>query len=341
MANIAGLHDTYARDVLSLTYHNMRKDIIDAFFSGNVILYKLKSKLSKGVSGGLDTVVYNVQRALNPTVGSRSPYIAIPNQEYDFLTKVMFPWGHINGSITVMDEDARVNRAPNLLRPWIQDMVQNTKDTFANIMASQVVEGGTSGLLGLDALIDDDNSCGYYQLADESWAALDRSVTANSWWRAIVEATGGAFDTDGAHGLRHTYLTCTNGQAAPDYKPDIILTSLDLWEAYAETLTPNQRFSDPDLAKVGFDNLEFMGATMHYDSTIDYDSSSGGSIYIVNTRMLEMLADSQCIDNLIKGPWTRLDGGVPGEFQQLSWHGQLTTKNPRYLGKMTGVTRPA
>jgi hypothetical protein len=327
--------DTYILDVIETTLHNVDTTLHDNVFSGHILTYLILERAKKNaVSGGLSLVKHTMTGS-NPTIALRNPYKPVPVEQYPFLNKVQFPWSHISGSVVSMDEDRRVNRDPHLVKSYVNTMVQNTEESFTEYITGLMYSDGTAVdgevFYGLLAMIDDNNIYGRIMQEDETFIDLDRSNAAYSWWRSQCQANVGPFKVEGVDGVRHMLLKCRNGNRKKT--TDVILCNEDIWLAWVAKYGAQQPLTDPELAKIGFENIQFGKTKVFYDE----DCPSGTILYI-NSDEMELQPDTENSTKFKQSNWKDLPGGLPGQYKRLGWTGQLTCMKPRYFGKMEGVT---
>jgi hypothetical protein len=337
------------RSIVSTTWQQAEKTIHDQVFSGSPLWERLKARknIVPYTGGTMISEIVGVDR--NPTINIRRGKAVTPLQEYDPLRTVGWNHAWVDGSITIYDEDRYVNRGPAEIRDFADAIIQNTEDSFQEGFEQLSWGDGTLDLdgnplpantppfLGLQAMIDDNNTYAFLQDADGGFTAINRALAANSWWRSYVDDAAVAWDVDGANGLRHTYNSCTRGYGRE--KPDLIMCTQDIWETYASLLVPQQRFEDEKLAAAGFRNLMFDEAAVVWDLLCPGNTGVDGATYLLNTKWIKLRPHAVCAGGWQKGKWARLDAsGIKAEAQLLVWLGQLTCRNPRFQGRMLNRT---
>jgi hypothetical protein len=332
----------YLKDVVESTLHNSDHLLADNIFQKQVILYIITSKAKKRkVSGGL-TLEKDVSIGRNPTFGFRNPYVATPAQRYNFLGRIKYPWSHMSGTVVVYDEDLEVNREPHQIRSYTQALMENTEQSFREVIGSAIYSDGTpfdpldgEFFLGLEAMISATNIYGSLMNIDQTFTAINRALPANDWWRANVQAVNAPLKVEGTSpSVRWMLNRCAQGDTKG---PDTLLTTLDIWLNWVAMYGAQQPLTNPDMAKLGFDNIYFGGADVYHDKGIT-NGVPAGTMYFLDTDWMELETRNTDSLKFKQTEWKDLPAGTPGQYKRLTLAAQLTTKQPRRLGKLTGIT---
>ena len=162
-----------------------------------------------------------------------------------------------------------------------------------------------------------------------TYGGITRTSSANTWWNANVDATGGAVTLD----VINTMIgSCTIGEK----KPDLILTTQTLFNKVWSRVQPQQRFMAPsgknaDFASVGFSGIEFNGhAAMMVDNHIP-----SGYMFFLNTDFWKMV-----INKNRNFYWTneKNPSDADAYVRQLLLMGNFICQAPRLQGMLSGLT---
>jgi hypothetical protein len=336
--------DRYLLDVVQSSMYAADDVLHDQVMSSHIVTYLIQSRIKQNaISGGL-ALTKDVQIGMNTTIGMRNPYMPTPLKQDKYLGRVQFPWSHISGSLTVFDEDMRVNQQPHQIRSYVSTMMENLEESCTEVFAGLMYSDGTATddgevFLGLEALISASNSYGYLQNQDGTFTALNRALDANEWWRAQVMAVNGAFMVDGMKGVKHLLNMCRPGPGKPG--PDTLLTTEAIFLAWLAKYEAKQPLTNPALADIGFDNIKVGNATLFWDDLVPGDQAEGGSVgdtlYALTSKDLDIVPDTENASKFHQSNWKDLPDGAPGQWKRVKWTGQLTAKRPKSHGKMTGI----
>jgi len=321
--------------VVATSLRNSGKTLYDQIFDSHPIWSWFKSHDRFVPYNGGIGITEDVVMAANSNVAARDPKAAITIAEQDPFRQVMWREASITGSVPIYYADERKNA--QRLVDFAKSLVANLRDSMTDTVAKQLWEDGlaadgvTPTLQGLPKIISASNTYGTIVLED-SYVTIDRSLAANSWWRSwigstseVLAITGGA---DG--GLRNLVDQCKNGKQQE--QPDLIATTLTLWQKYDGLLLPNQRYENPKLAEAGFRNLMFDGAACVWDA-----NCPAGEVNAINSKWIKVRPDQPCAEQPVITDPRELPDRL-GKVILAIWTGQIVCTGPRYQGKLTAKT---
>ena len=110
----------------------------------------------------------------------------------------------------------------------------------------------------------------------------------------------------------------------------MILTTQTVFEKYEALLQPQLRYTDTKTADSGFQNLLFKAAPVVYDT-----ACPSGNLFFMNSKYLTLVGHS--------GKWFQQTNFVRPEdldarYALIMCYGNLTCRNAKKQGKLTGVT---
>jgi len=126
------------------------------------------------------------------------------------------------------------------------------------------------------------------------------------WWRHKTSAfnndddTGNAFSLSVATykglvvSLRRLYNHCSRGSGG---SPDIALMDQVTFETYENALDEKVRYTNTNLADMGFDNIKLRGATCIWDEQVpDIDNGTAavtsGTCFMINSKFYNIICDA-------------------------------------------------
>jgi hypothetical protein len=111
-------------------------------------------------------------------------------------------------------------------------------------------------------------------------------------------------------------------------KPDLIVSSHDLYNYYESALQANQRYADAKSASAGFESLKYKTASVIFDSNTNFTTTTE-DMYFLNTDYLYLIEHSDA-------KWTQDDEKVPVNQDAvvipMYWMGQLVTSQRSLQG---------
>jgi hypothetical protein len=212
------------------------------------------------------------------------------------------------------------------------DLVEVEMDTarltLADTLGTGIMGDGTGTVTaakapdGLLRAIDDNTN--YATYGGVSRAGSDVVATAI---KGVYDATGGPIS-----------LSAVNAQfgtaTIQPEKPDLIATTQTLWTKLWDRAQPSQRTpSGPgfdDLARVGFDAINFNGAATVVDSHVQ-----AGYLWGLNTKYIALIMHSQRDFHFTGFKIPINQDAIVG---QILWAGNLVVKSPRLSFQMRGLS---
>mgnify|MGYP001571949718 CR=1 FL=1 len=175
---------------------------------------------------------------------------------------------------------------------------------------------------GLKLLIDDGTNATACQ-------SLNRVTTPPyyTWWRSYVN------DASAARSLTETLMQTTYLQAKKFGMPKIALTSYDLYQKYALSLTPDRRYTSSDMdVKGGFTGVKFNDMVLLPDFDCPFDE-----MYFIDTNALS-------VEELTPVSFMEKDGAIlsrsattPAYQATLRYYANLAVNKPRSCSALRDV----
>lgn len=137
----------------------------------------------------------------------------------------------------------------NLMKDKYKELEEDLYEKMADdLFATTAV---TYGLTPLATIVDSADSYGGIAVADAAaWAGVEDSSTT----RLTLYGSSGSL------------ATVMNSATLGSKKPDLILTTRNLFSKIESLVEPQKRYEDVEMAKIGFVNVTFHGATAVADS---------------------------------------------------------------------------
>lgn len=308
--------------------------MIDNIFNSNILTYKMLQN-SEPIATG-NKVLQPIEYAKSSSKGFYNGYDVLDTTPQEVFTDASYDWVQCHASITYSGREESLNSGSERVIDLISAKVKNAEKSLKDLFGSQLYSDNSgsavttpadaqlNGFVGLQHIIAEDRSLG----------GIDS--TAYTWWDGQVIALSGsptyANMTTSTHAsyvptvFRNMYAKCT----VDNDRPDLIVTTQVVFDAYEQTLTGQKRFgaSSESLADAGFTNLLYRGIPVVVD-----DHCPDGHAYFLNTKYLKFRhnASRNFAFQGFKKPVNQ-DASVA----QILWLGALTCSNPRMLGKVTG-----
>lgn len=246
--------------ILSTTLANHKAKFEDNVSSHVALWWWLKQAGQTETLDGGESIVVPLMYGQNTTSGTYSGYDPLLLTPQDGLTSARYEWKNHNVSVAISGEEERKNSGTEaIIKLWGAKVKQaeiTTAEDFNDMFVSKVTPGNSGkDFTGIGVLIGDESS------SVTTVGGIDCSDSDNSWWRSYVERTAKSLTLAD---IGTAFRRASRGPA----KPKVGFTTDTLYGAFETLLQPAQRFTDPKMAEVGFDNLVYQGARVTYDEDI-------------------------------------------------------------------------
>lgn len=299
--------------------------MVDAIFSSRVLVYFLKQAGQIQMESGGHKIVQPLMYAKNNTAGSYSGSDVLSTQAQAGITAAEYEWKQYAASIVIEGLEEAKNNGEEQVINLLDSKITQTTETILENMDEMFLDDGTgnggkdwNGLKNLVAT------------ANNTVGGIDAST--NTWWNPSVDSST---TSPSIKNLGRKYNTLTVGND----KPNVLLTTQDIYESYEGLIQANQRFQDSRAADAGFENLMFKAAPILYDAYVDGTGtgvgSTGNYFYYLNTKYIRLVG--------LTGKWFYATPFKQPENQdirvaQILCYGNLIASNRKRLGAYTNLT---
>jgi len=303
-------------EMVTTTLRNHKKEVVDNVSDQNALLSWLKAKGHiKTESGGYE-IVLPLDYAENGTYQRYSGYDSLNTAASDVLSAAKYDWAQVAIHVTASGRELKMNNSAERMINLVKARIKNAMRTAANNMSVDIYSDGalTNQIGGLAALITQ---------AGTGTVGGIVSGTYTFWKNQFVDMTTPAA-TNIIGYMNTAWLALVRGTD----KPDLIVSSHDLYNYYESALQANQRYADSKAASAGFESLKYKTASVIFDSNTNFTTTTE-DMYFLNTDYLYMIEHSEA-------KWTQDDDKVPVNQDAvvipMYWMGQLVTSNRSLQG---------
>lgn len=316
--------------IQAATFDYYERRLVDIFFTENVLMWKLMGrggmemnivKASELIDGGEKIRVFLEYAEANS--GAYGNTTKIPQNKKDIVNAARFRWGGYFAANTIDLDEQVQNTGNEAMIKLVITKLRNIEKSIRNQMGSKIylyaAESAATSKhwLGLGSLFNfsdattyaDDSSIAYGGIAEDDMAQ----------WKANVIETPEAI---GFKVMQKIWRTPAIGVAASK-KPNLGITTELLKDGYERTLQTQQRFSDQDLVKAGFDNIMHKRGAIVAD-----DNQETGFLDALNLNYLKIKTHQEY--NFTEPKW-EYDKEQP----------DAKTANTRYIGQLICSNRKA
>lgn len=302
--------------LIATTLSNYGKELSDNIHKA-IPLFAWLSVKKKITEDGGATIVRSVVYSSNSTAAFYASDDLLDTTIQDNFTAAQWQWRQAAASISITGRIELQNMGKSQAISYAKGYTDNALASLKETIDQKLYAASQLGpnITPLPAIVANSGTIG------------DINGTTNSWWQSQVTASG-SFALRGLSDLRTVWDNVS--VCMPAGGPDLILSDQTSYEAYEATLIPTVRYTDVYMGDLGFSNLKYKDAVWTWDP-----NATSGVIFLLNSKALELVQHEKRLFSLSE--WVK-PAAQDLMTAQIFWAGELTTKNRRKLGKLTGVS---
>lgn len=312
----------YRKTVDNVTKHN-----------GLLTVLKERGNIKTDASGGYEIAI-PLSYAENSTYTRYSGYDTLNINQSDVLSAAKYDWSQVALHVTASGRELRMNNSEERMINLVKARIDVAMSTAANQFSVDLYSSGAlaNQIGGLGLIIQNDGT---------GTVGGINSSTYTFWRNKFAEVTGGDVAVDGAStGTAITYANLRTGmntlwlsQNRGQDKPDLIVSSHDMYSVYEAGLQDLQRYADAKLGALGFESLKYKSASIIFDDNTNFGTTSE-KMYFLNTKYLYLMEHPDA-------RWSEDDEKVPvnqdAVVVPIYWMGQLVCSNRSLQGCLIDV----
>jgi hypothetical protein len=314
-------------DIIATTIEKRSGKIQDNVSKNNALLSLLKAKGKiRPVSGG--RLIYEeLSFAENSNGGWYSGYDTLPVAAQDVITAAEFSYKQYAVPVIISGLEQLQNAGQEAILDLLEQRLAVAESTMANGISVGLYSDGTGSggkqLTGLAAAVPTDPTTGTY-------GGINRATW--SFWRSQVEDMAATATTATIQAAMNTlWAKCVRGAD----RPNLITAGNTIWATFMGSLQPIQRFTDTEMANLGFENVKFMGAPVVLDGGIG-GAETATSMHFLNTNYLHFRPHKDRNMVALKGG-ARTAINQDAEVSILAFAGNLTCSGAQFQGLLIGA----
>lgn len=307
-------------EMVTTTLRHVGKDLADNVSEHNALLRWMKDNGKiETISGG-----YEIQEPLmyaeNGTFERFSGYDQLNTSASDVLTSAKFDWKQSALHVTASGREIMQNSGKEAMKNLVKARKKVAMITGANNLSRDLYSSGSlaNQIGGLANVIQTDGSgtVGGFNSATYSWWANKyREMTGTNLAASPSAANAASLRAD----MNALWLSCTRGTD----KPQLIMSSNDMYALFELGLQENQRYSTSKMAEAGFESLKYKSASVVHDENTNF-ASTAEKMFFINCDYLKLKQhrDAQWTPDAEKRPTNQDAVVVP-----IYWMGALCVSN--------------
>lgn len=311
-------------DIVATTIEKRSKKIQDNVTKNNALLTYIKDKGNVREFSGGSQIFEEISFAENTNAGWYSGYDLLPVAAQDVLSAAQFDIKQAAVPVIISGLDELKNSGPEQMIDLMEQRLKVAEATMANLISAGVYSDGTGAggkqLIGLDAMVPVNPAVGIY-------GGIDRATW--NFWRSKTTTAGSALLITTVQAAMNTmWASLVRGVD----RPNLIVMDNNFWSIYMGSLQPQQRFTDPRTANLGFPSIKFMDADVVLDGGIGGFATTK-TCYFLNTKFMSYRPHSK--RNMVPlAPNKRYAINQDAEVQILAFAGNMTSSGPQFMGRL-------
>lgn len=318
-------------DIVATTIQSRSRKIADNVTKNNAILARLSQRGKVRTFSGGNVILEELSFAENPNAGFYSGYDLLPVAAADVISAAEYQIKQFAVPVVISGLEQLQNAGREQMIDLMEARINVAEATMANQLSTSIYSDGTGNggkeVTGLNAAVPTAPTTGTY-------GGINRA-TWNFWRSGKFNATA-----DGGAALSSTNIqTYMNAMwsrlVRGSDRPDLIVMDNTMWAYFMGSLQPQQRFTDPSSANLGFPSIKFMDADVVLDGGIG-GAAPAKTAFFLNTKYLSWRPHAQ--RNMVAlSPDRRYSINQDAEVQILAWAGNLTCSGAQFQGRFFDV----
>lgn len=327
--------------ILATTYDAYRPVMVDNIFKMSAFFYKLYTSGRVEHQDGGASLIFPLMYADNDTAAWYQDDQAIDTTVQNGMSAAKMPWTQLAASVSFTRKQRRMNSGRSQIINLITAKIRQAEMTLYETMNDALYSAGKYNdsqtslqIAGLGALAAE---------APNSYDVGGIDTSAYTWWQNKVRGNKNAAGTGaslvwkedqdsssvtatGPVYMREAYAYASKGTGG---SPDFGMASLFGYLSYENYMANFQRYRDPDMAKMGFDNIRFRNMDLFWDESATSSSVTAANgqtskelFFMLNTNFLSLKVDSQT--DFIRTEFKR-PVNQDSEAALILWMGNLCT----------------
>lgn len=303
-------------EMVTTTLRNHARDVVDNVTNNNAFLRYLRESGNIETESGGYEIVKPLEYAENGTYQRYSGYDTLNVSASDVLSAAKYDWQQVAIHVTASGRELRMNNSREAMIKLVKARIKNAKNTSANQMSVDVYSDGalTNQINGLSALITTNGQGTVGGINSATYA----------FWRNEQYDAPNPTSANIKGSMNTLWLRLVRG----DDKPNLILSSHDLYAFYEGSLQDLQRYTSATSAAAGFEALKYKTADVVFDDNTNFGTTAE-KMFFLNTKYLYLVqhAEAQFTQDDEKKPVNQDAVVVP-----MFWMGNMCCTNRSLQG---------
>lgn len=318
-------------DVIATTIQSRSGKIADNVTKNNGLLTRLKQKGNQKFFSGGNVIIEELSFAENPNAAWYSGYDPLPIGAADVISGAQYDIKQCAVAVTMSGLEGLQNSGKEAIIDLMEARINVAEASMANLVAAGLYADGTGNggkeITGLAAAVAVTNGSGTY-------GSIDRLTW--SFWRnqALVASAAGVNNAATTKSnVQHAFNLAMASVTRGSDHCDLIIVDNNYWNFILESMQAIQRLSDSNLAKAGFQSVNYMGADVLLDGGIG-GNMGASKAYFLNTDYIRLRTHRQ--RNFVPlDPSKRYSTNQDAVVQLMAWAGNMTSSGAQFQCVLT------
>lgn len=308
-------------EMVTTTFRHHKRKVVDNVTKHNGLLTVMKERgnIKTDASGGYEIAI-PLSQAENSTYQRFSGYDTLNIGASDVLSAAKYDWRQVALHVTASGRELKMNNSEERLINLVKARMDVAMATAANNMSVDIYSDGalSNQIGGLAHLITADGTGTVGGIV---------AGTYTFWKNKFVEIlTDATVFANVKTAMNKQWLATTRGND----KPDLIVSTHDLYSVYEGGLQDLQRYGDSKMGDLGFGALKYKTSSIIFDDNTNYGTTAE-LMYFLNTKYLYLMEHPEA-------RWTEDDEKTPinqdAVIVPIYWMGQMCTSNRSLQGRL-------
>lgn len=265
-------------DLIVTTLEFLGEEMVDGVTNNNAATAWLKANDGWGTIEGGEKISEPLAYAENTNGQWYSGGEKLNVNPQEEFTAAEYAWRQLAVAIVNTGLETDIQNVGGRRRfDLVKERIKNARRTMSNLVATGFFSDGTGyggkQLTGLQAQIAKTPTSG-------TVGGINRATATNAFWRNYAADTGANPSSTTIQGFMNTawYSLVRGGD-----RPKLLICDADVMGAYEASLQNNQRFTDPKMAELGFENVKYKSAPVVMDG-----NCTDKTLYFLNTDFIHV-----------------------------------------------------
>lgn len=364
---MATVGDTSAPSTNTVYYDALLSTTLDAYvgsgsmfdniFKDSAFMAVLRQSDAVQFQNGGERIRAPLMYGKNSTVKSYSDFDTLDTTPQDGMTTAFYEWSEIGGTISISRKEERQNSGEAAILGLLESKIKQAEMSMREELNEQLVQGTVSSATFVPGNSAKDlYPLGYFLRKDNetdptTGGNVGNIASSNSWWRHHTAVADNASPDTGNDfalnvttykglvvALRRMYNYCSRGSGG---SPNLVLADQVVYETYENALDDKVRYTNTELADMGFDNIKLRGATVVWDEAVpDIDTGTvaitKGNALFLNTNFYSLIIDSET--DVVTTPFIEPENQT-AKTAKILFMGNAAISNLRKHGVLYGISQ--